>query len=314
MGRHTRILSLALAGAALAEFLLLRFILRMGPELPTGGAVEDAVSLAYRAGVWSLNFAGMLAVAVLGMTVFESLREQRLRALVAAMVIVASGTLILAVWAGAVSGGSEAMLLAQTTGVPAAMLCVFLAVRRQGWRGALLLLVLAAYASAGLHFATRTAGAGNATAWLLTIAETAAVLSALLVPFALSAGTVSPVHRRLAVAAATGAALFYMAFAFFEPTIAGFFVMWGSGFASSVPWPVQAVALWAIVYAVVSGLPGTAAIGFLLVALAGIRLEYTYFSLLALAGFTLLALSKTETLPRVEQQLRERPALSAANR
>jgi hypothetical protein len=150
---------------------------------------------------------------------------------------------------------------------------------------------------AGLHFAARTANAGGAAAWMLTLAEVGAVAAAISAPFALSArgNPFAPLTRarKFAIVAATGAALFYTAFAYFEPTIAKFFVMWDSGFASSVPWTAQAIAIWTLVYAIISALPRPAAVGLLLIALAGVRLEYTYFSLLALAGFALAALSES---------------------
>lgn len=297
MKAHSRWLFLALGGAALTEFMLLRFVLRMGPELPTGAAVEDALSAAYRAGLWTLNLAGMLCVLGLGAMVLDAVRERRQGSLAQAAVLTAATVFVLAAWAYAATGGSQAMLMAQVLGVPAAMVVCFMSVPMPAWQRAWMSLFTVAYVAAGLQFATRSAGAGEATAWLLTVAESAAVAAALSSPLVFNklrrpseTATARGLHS-LAVAAATGAALFYTAFALFEPTIAKYFVMWDSGFASATPWPVQAVAIWALVYAVTSALPRQAAVGLLLVALAGIRLEYTYFSLLALTGFALLTAS-----------------------
>lgn len=295
MNGHAKIWVIALGAVALGEFLLLRFVLRMGPELPTGPAVEGAVSLAYKAGLWSLNLAGMLSLLVLGVVIRGTIKQQTGRMFIAGAALALATALVLGGWGHAIWGGSQAMLLAQTIGVPLAMLAVFAAAPWREARRAWLFAFPVVYMLAGLHFAARTANAGGAAAWMLTVAELVAVGAAVSAPFALSArgNPFAPftVARKLAIVAATGAALFYTAFAYFEPTIAKFFVLWDSGFASSVPWPAQAVAIWALIYAVVAALPRPAAVGLLVIALAGVRLEYTYFSLLALAGFALAALS-----------------------
>ena len=297
MNGHARIWVFALGAIALGEFLLLRFVLRMGPELPTGPAVEDAFSLAYKAGLWSLNLAGMLSLLVLGVVIYGTIKQRSPRFFIAGAALALAAALVLGGWAHAIRGGSQAMLLAQTIGVPIAMFAVFAAAPLRALRRAWLLAFPAVYMLAGLHFAARTANAGGVVAWTLTLAEVAAVCAAISAPFALSArgNPFAPFTRarKFAIVAATGAALFYAAFAYFEPTIAKFFVLWDSGFASSVPWPAQAVAIWALIYAVVAALPRPVGVGLLLIALAGIRLEYTYFSLLALAGFALAALSES---------------------
>ena len=55
----------ALVIAALAEFLLVRVALRLGPAFPAGGLIDAGFDAAYWLGLWALNLAGILAIAVL---------------------------------------------------------------------------------------------------------------------------------------------------------------------------------------------------------------------------------------------------------
>src|SRR3970040_1340244 len=55
----------ALAVAALAEFLLVRVALRLGPAFPPGHIIDAGFGAAFWLGLWALNLAGALASGVL---------------------------------------------------------------------------------------------------------------------------------------------------------------------------------------------------------------------------------------------------------
>lgn len=289
MSALLRPLAVALATMALAEFVLLRVLLRMGPLLPAGETVTGILSWAYRAGLWSLNLAGVLAVATLALLALNAARERRLAAVASGAAAAAAALLLLAGWALALAGGgSGAVLVTQVVGLPAALALATVASGWRGWRRGWLWLVYGVYLAASAHYLARLAGAAEGTGTSLALAEALAAAAALSAPWALGVG-----WQPRAAALAALAAVLYTGFMLSQPSIAAFFAIWDMGFGSAIPGALRGLALAGLAYAVVAGLarPGLrlAALGLGLVTLGGLRLDYTYFGLLAAAGFLLLA-------------------------
>ncbi|MBI3952990.1 MAG: hypothetical protein HY330_00585 [Chloroflexi bacterium] len=300
-------LALALAAAALAEFILLRVLLRLGPVLPSGDAITGALGWAYQAGLWSLNLAGVLAVALLGLLALGALRERRLGRVAVGGAAAGAAALLLAGWALSLAGGGGPGLpglLAQAVGLPAALALAAIGSPWRGWRRGWLWLVYGAYLAASAHFLARLAGAAGGTGATLTIAEALAVAAALAAPLALRAGW----QPRAALVAGLVAVL-YAGFALAQPSIARFFVIWDFGFGGALGPALHSLALAGLVYAVAAALSTPAlrlpALGLWVVALGGLRLDYTYFGLLAAAGFVLLAAGPR---PPEEELAAPRPA------
>jgi hypothetical protein len=159
---------------------------------------------------------------------------------------------------------------------------------RSGWRRGWLWLVFGTYLAASAHYMARLAGMAASTSATLALAEALAFGAAALAPLALWAG-----WRPRAALLAALAALLYAGFSLAQPSIATFFVIWDLGLGSILPPALHSVALAALVYAVATAVTQPSlrlpALGLGLVALGGLRLDYTYYSLLAAAGFLLLA-------------------------
>ncbi len=286
------IAALALAAAAVAEFSLLRVLLRMGPELPEGAAVDAGLRWVYRVGLWSLNLAGALGLVVVASLVVTGARARLPGRLATA--VAGSGAVFLIVFAwfyARLAGDTDAtMLAAQVLGLSLAFGAVWFATLWRGWKKAWLAAICAAYLAGATNYLARLAAASDATSISLAAGEAFAVAAALAAPWALGA-------RWDWRAAAAGAvvAMLYMGFAVAHPAIARFFVIWDSGFGSAAPPALQAAAMAALVYTVTALLLRRerllAVAGLTLVALGGLKLDYTYYSLLAVAGFVLLAAS-----------------------
>jgi hypothetical protein len=198
--------------------------------------------------------------------------------------------LIASTWAASRSGYGDGLglLAAQVGGAAAVGAVITIAAPWRGWRRVWLAGISATYVAAATHYLLRIAGAAGGTDVSLALAEAGAVAVALASPWALSAG-----WSRTAAIAGGAVALLYTGFSVAHPDIAKYFVIWDSGFGSWAPAGIHAVALFALTYAVVSGLKRRetvlAATGLLLVALGSVKLDYTYYSLIAMSGFLLLA-------------------------
>jgi hypothetical protein len=113
---------------------------------------------------------------------------------------------------------------------------------------------------------------------------------------------------------ATVVAILFSGMTMSMPSITPFILIWDFGFTSFMPIPVYLVATWVTVYTIVALLSDkrltTAGIGMALIAIAGLRLDYSYFALLAMVG-TLLIASTSELAKEVELPERDAEVVTA---
>lgn len=304
----------ALAGAAGAEFFLLRFLLRLGAVLPEAAWVAAAMDWVYRLGLAALNAAVVLGVVTLAAVaagaagVGRHLRRRGSGLLRAAAVLagVAAGAGFLPYVLGIPPGGPAVTLAAGAAGAAALALALAAWWRSPGAGGpgradvaartdlaarALPLLPAGALMAAYLHVA---AGMGwppglpaGLAPWSQRLAETLAVAAPAVTWLALRPGR----HLGAAAGAALAAALPAGLLAAPAGVLAAL-AMWTLGFTLFLPVPVYVVALWAYAYVVLRAVttPGwqPAGLGLLLVGLGGLRVEDSYFGLLGLVGVLLV--------------------------
>jgi hypothetical protein len=273
-----------LAMAALAEFMLVRVALRLGPAFPAGRLIDAGFDATYWLGLWALNFAGILAVVVLFILAVPGLRVARARLSPGIATACMAAVIVLGGWVLSMAGRASTIgLIVQVVVMAAAIVVMAIAAGWQGWRRWWLLGVSAAYVAASAHFLTRFAGAAAGSSGALLIAEVTALSAAALTPLVWRVGW----RPHLAVVAIVVAVL-WAGFAASQPHIARFFVIWDLGLSSPLPAWAFAIALAGLVYGVVCARSQPAALGFAVVALAGLRFDNTYFALLSLAGFAIL--------------------------
>ncbi|MBI2966025.1 MAG: hypothetical protein HYY34_07465, partial [Chloroflexi bacterium] len=226
----------------------------------------------------------ILAIAVLFILAVP--RSGAARAKLSPGIVVAgmAAVIVLGGWVLSMVGhASTTGLIAQALAIAAAMVVMAITARWQGWRRWWLLCVTAAYIAASAHFLARFAGSAAGMSGALLIAEVTALSAAALTPFVWRVGS-----RPRVAALAFGVAILWAGFAASQPHIARFLVIWDLGLSSPLPLWAFAIALAGLVYGVVGGRSRPAAVGFAVVALAGLRLDNTYFALLSLAGFAVL--------------------------
>lgn len=336
-------LSLTVAVAALAEFVLLRVGLRMGVLLGDLPGLAAATNVAALMGSAAMNVAvfaaGALTVLVLldgalvrgtaMIAVVTGLLWHAALALVALTVpttapgvgwgpevlvvsSLAAMSVILGVaaslfrqWSAGVGGhvgGGEGRRIGAEDGTRIAAGVT----GRSGIRAGRVLMAIAAAALLALHFshgaqAVTMLGVpvpGRIQALLL--AEALAVLAAIATPFALRAVASSSGVSVTSVAAATVTMLFVGGFLYVDPWLARTISVWTLFFTAYLPPWMYVLASGAWVYAVFTLLRlgvgrkrFTAATGLILLAVGGLKPDYSYFALLGLLGLLLLAESMT---------------------
>lgn len=274
----------ALAITALAEFLLVRVALRLGPAFPAGRVIDAGFDAAYWLGIWALNVAGILAITVLSVLAVSKLRRGDARFPPGIAAACAAALVLLVGWILSMVGlTSTVVLIVQVASIAAAIGVMALTAGWRGWRRWWLLGVMAAYLAATVHFFARLTGSSTTMSGGLVIAEAVALVAATVAPAVWRVG-----WRPRMAALAFAVAMLWGGFAASQPHIARFFVIWDLGLSSPLPWWTFAIALAGLVYGVGAARRHQSALGFAIVALAGLRLDYTYFALLALVGFAVI--------------------------
>lgn len=296
-GPHRQLMAVALV-AAVAEVVLLRVALRLGPVLPTQVDVLPIFAVVERLGVVALNVGVLAAGLLIGLAALDALRSGGRRLLLACTLV---GAVLVNLGLGPLVGllpdGSPGLLHGVVTGA-AILLTVVCSPQPRPVRIVLGLVALAQV------LALAQAVAGNAARDLtgalsgrpIVAAEGVAVLAALLLPWLCR---VRPRLGEMAIAAAAGlvvgvggavqpwglatVAIWTMAFSLFLPPL-----LYGAGVMSVL---VAALAL--------RRQPGGGelATGLALVWLAGLKLDISSFALMGLAGLTIASgLARTPIL------------------
>lgn len=292
MNRLIRPVALGLLVLAGAEFLLLRLLLRTGPMLPEGAWVGRLMEVVYRLGIGALNLALLAAVVLLSLLVVAAARApERTRGLWLPVLCAVAGVFALigamapaalvqdaaaarTILAGTMAASLAAMAVAGLAGGPAG---------RRRWLVWHLLLI---YALLYGHYLLRSAGVPALAPQLAGMAEGLIAL----VP-ALALWVLRPGPRRRAALAAAMVALPAGGFYAAQPDMWAAFGMWNLGLTSWLPGWVYVAALALFVYTVVAAATrpraDLAALGLAIAALGGMRVDDTYFNLLALTGLLL---------------------------
>jgi len=292
--------------AALLEFLLLRVLIRFGPMLPPSPAVAQAAQVVLFAGTVALNVGAILTtlavlviagltrsrvlcgllIATVVSTLIRTASPQGITPILDVIFLLYSVLALAAMVAGATLAVARPMRAGQPQGLPLRLLhplmlillvviyialaysTVMATVARLGWRWA------ASESSVAPHF----------------IAEGLAVLVALMICF-----VYRPERNKRAIAGALIITGLLCAFWIVRPWLASALTQWTVDVATFLPPWLYLLGLAGFLYTVFGlALSGEiqlrfAAWGLTLVALGGLRWDYTYFSGLGLVGFFLLA-------------------------
>jgi hypothetical protein len=305
-----RLLLPLLCGAALVEFLVLRTFLRMGPLLPTGEALLPIYWAIQTAGIAAMNLA-VLCAAALAATVAVRLltgagisvpgtRPSRAADVLLALLILAAVAANLALGGLQETGTLAGAAVVQSAVSAAALLAIAAVSLRRASTGLQwsrqrlpLMLIVGAQSLALYHVFSEAvvdwAWTLPGREWALIAAEALAVGAALSLPWSYR----PPFGRRhLLAGLLLGLALLAVLAA--RPWTFTTISMWTVAFSFSLPGVIYVAALaaaaatvWALYGAGVAS--RTAALGLLLVAVAGLKLEFTYLTLLALAGVLILS-------------------------
>lgn len=293
VGATDSFLSGALAVFALVEFALLRSFLRSGQFMPESMGLNGLYAVVKGAGLAAMNLAILLALALLGRLALAALAEPKRGARALGGLVLAAA----AVQAGLALGlgrllGPGALLLAIAlflAGLIAA--CLIDRPRRERW---LAVAFLAPYAAVSYYYLAQPAtGYGAAPPLALQTyfaAEALAVGAAIALPILIRARW----NGRTALAVALLSALLLLGRAG-RPWLLATVAMWNFAFSMYLPAVAYAIAFGAYAYGLVAlwreGSDGRRrAHGLVLILLAGLKLDYSYFGLLALAGYLLLTL------------------------
>lgn len=270
------------AAAALVEFLLLRVAIRLGPMLPQQPAVLRAADAVILLGSTAMNVAALLTIGALWLAACR-VSSHALRGLLAA-----AGILTLA---RVLAAHSDLIFLLYTAVALAAMLWLLASPALPFRRRVLLSALLAVY---GLLAYPVAAASVERLGWRWPAAPGAFfVAEGLAVAVAWLAFLVFPARRnRWRMVAALALTTLAVGFWLSRPWLALTLSQWTVGFTGFLPIGLYFVALWLFTATVVGLATGRRAEvwGLLLVALAGLRWDYTYLSGLALLGFLALAL------------------------
>lgn len=278
--------------SSIAEYVLLRFLSRLGPVFPQGKISSLVLEAFYYAGALALNFASITGLIFLVLWIANSFKGKKgvlyPLPVLAALMVSAAGFL-LSFYTTIISTQGQVLLLTGFSWL--SMLLALLAWRREKKESLLILLVFLSYTLLYFQFWARRdildftpVRAGS----LLAIAELLAILAPLMVLYVYK----PPGNgRAFALAGIAGGAVFILYL--FRPEIAAAIAMWNQSFTSYLPFLVYPLAVGLYIYNIAalysSGRHRTVAIGLALIALGGFRLEYNYFNFLALTGFLLLA-------------------------
>lgn len=295
--------------SAVAEFLLLRVFLRTGQFLPGVEALLPFYRLVETLGLAALNLATLAAVALL-VAVAASRRWSRPgEALL-------GGALVLAILANLGLGvllelAPAALAVALHAVATAAAVAAVALVAGQQARGRVALGLIAAAQVLALYHVLAQGGAGLGLslpggALPISAAEALALAAALALPWALG---VRPTRRQLWISGGLGLVLF--AGTLVRPWTVSTITMWTVGFSLFLPGALYAAGLAAVVASLLALRSGPGgqplAAGLLLVALAGLKLDFTYFTLLGLAGL----LAATGQVQRDGETARQRDSGTA---
>jgi hypothetical protein len=282
-------LAYSLLLAAVVEFLALRLLIRMGPMLPEAARGDGAAAVTQGLivlGTVAQNFGLLLALGLLLLLACRT-SQSSLRLSLAAAVVLAVAHLL----AGPAAPPwlYAAFLLAVVTVMAAALWAVDCPCRRPAWLalfGATYLLVLYPTLSGTLALQLPLVPLAH------TLAETGAVLAACL---ALPALRPRFEWRALlpAMVAAGLLAGMWFSVSWLPPTL----MIWTVAFTGFLPAPVYIVALGLFVYTLCASIlnaGGRTAVpavvpGLALIALGGLRWDFSYYVLLGLLGLLLLA-------------------------
>ena len=286
---------------AIAEFVLLRILLRLGPILPEDALTTTVLAGASQAGLLSLNLAvvaGMAFMVALWISLHGSAGEVAPRlvrpALTVALAAALAGLVLPYVSKGA--WGAVALTFQSVM----SLLALFLLSAGLLSRRAMLpmaVALLALYSAAFYHYLGRASAAlGSPLPGAGVSLLVAEVMTAFLAPALLLA--IAPKRKVRALAAGAIAAIVYLGVALRMPWAASALAIWDFGFTSALPPYWYAVALGVLVYAIVTLIGSKqwapAGAGLALMALGGLRVDYGYYTLLIMCG----ALLVTSTLLR----------------
>lgn len=272
--------------AAVAEVLLLRIALRLGPVLPTQANVLPAFAVVEWLGLVALNAGVLAGAALIGLAALEALRAGPSRmplafALLGAVLV----NLGLERFVGLLADGSLRLLHAVVTG--AAILLTVLGSSRPKTVGLVLGLVGLAQVLALAQPATGSiAWVGSLGVLPIVAAELVAVLAALLLPWLCR---VRPRRGEVVIGAAAG--LVVAIGGALQPWGLATVAIWTMAFSLVLP-PILYGA--AVTSVLVTGLAlrrepggGELAAGLVLVWLAGLKLDVSSYALMALTGLVI---------------------------
>lgn len=290
-----------LVWSAVAEFLFLRIFLRLGPVLP----VQEPLLPLYR-GIETLGLAA-LNLAFLTACVHLLTATLRLGAVphtrpAAAVLLLAMGT---NAGLGLILGLAPGGLVTALQGIisVAALLSLAMSGALGSQRASGRLAIGLVVAAVGLAF-LQAAGQGGtslglplpATTLPILSAEAMAAAAAIALPWSFG---YRPGRRLVAVGA--GLSLALLLALLLRPWILSTVAMWTIGFSLGLPGALYVLALGVAVATFPAlwraGGPKGIAAGLLLIALAGLKLDYSYFALLALSGVTLLCHPLAQAAP-----------------
>lgn len=288
-----------LLAAVLAEFIIIRVLLRLGPVAPEGPQWDALFQGLQTVGLAALNLVVLAVLGALAVETAAAVRGPRAGAFAPAPVALGSAAVLSLV--GALDAGAWGVLAgALALGVGTALpLALAGPAAPPGWLRALWLAVFLGLA--GYHAAGGAAALGapvTPPAPLYFALEALAVAAGLAVPLALRP------RRSVRIAAFTGAlVLVWAALALGRPWMLATLVMWNTGFALWLPAPLYMAALAGFLYTVLALAGGDAArrrhaLGLMLLGAAGLNLDYAPYALLAVAGCYLIAAAE----PRAEER------------
>ncbi len=278
--------------AALVEAGLLRFLLRLGPLLPPTPLVRALGQAGMVLGTAALNLAYLLGTIALLGGGWIAVRKPRHREQAAGLFVIGAMALGLAADALHLSGRgvlpASLFLVAHVLAL-AALGALLASMAKKGPPAVVLWPMIAAYAASSLSAMGPPAAAMNLPwpdgAITVAVAEGLAVGAALVVLPAYR----PPASRRAFLVATLGGALL-VGMALGRPWLPSAFAIWNFAFTLFLPFWLYVIALWLYLYTLAacwaSGQPihREVALGLALVALGGLRADFSYTQRLALLG------------------------------
>lgn len=298
MSHPAALLLAVLFGSAVVEFALLRVFIRLGPVLPGGEALLPVYRAAEGLGLVALNL-GTLAAAALVAVAAAGLDWARPRQALAGVALLAGALVNLGLGGLLALAPGPAVVVAQAGGTLGAA-ALLLAAQGAPPRTRLALGLVASALGLGLYYSLAQGAAGLGLALpggglAPFLAEACALAAALALPWGLR-----PRPTRVDLGVGLGLALAWLGFDLARHWIAAAMAMWTLSFSLFLPGPLYALGLGSATAGLLAlrrqAGPAPAA-GLLLVFLAGLRLDFSYFALLALAGLAAHAAALASPLP-----------------